>query len=233
MKKIVLIALMAISIMPVYSQTSIGIIGGYNSTTIYPKQHFEAVSNDVSSTSGWRAGLIADQHLGGKFYLQPQLIFNQKGFSYSDSNSRVYHLEVQRHLLYLELQANIVFKQQVSKGGKLYVGAGHYIGRGIAGRNKTKASTEQDGVMYMYTEYDIVKYRSKYPEFDPYSREINVTYVRPYDIGINFLAGYELKNGLFFNASYSTGLFDVGYYNKSISNFYIGLGVGFFLKRSS
>jgi hypothetical protein len=222
---------MSIGIIPVYSQTSIGVIGGYNSTTIYPKQHLDALRYSVSATSGWRAGLIADQHLGGKFYLQPQLILNQKGFDYSAALAPTY-FETQRHLLYMELQANMVFKQQIGKG-KLFVGAGHYIGRGIAGREKTKGYYEQGGVGYNYTEYHIVKYRSKFPESNPNSYELNVTNVRPYDIGINFLAGYELKNGLFFNANYSTGLFDVGYYDKAISNFYVGLSVGFFLKRFS
>ncbi len=228
MKKIILLALLAIGILPAYSQTSIGVIGGYNLSSIVPKRNLESWGYDVSSRSGWRAGVITDHHLWGKFYLQPQLLLNRKGYDYS------FHNEVsgnyskrERQFLYLELQASLMFKQQLGKG-KLIVGAGHYIGRGITGKERLTGYMDLDGRQVYFIDHSKIKFKSKEPSNSTFPYD---TYAKPYDLGINCLVGYELKNGLFFNVTYSEGITELGYYNGPGGNTYWGLTVGYFLKR--
>lgn len=229
MRKIVLLALLTISMLPVYSQTSVGVIGGYNLSSFLPKRNLESYGYDVTSRSGWRAGLIADRHLWSKFYLQPQFLLNRKGYNYSFNNEASgSYSKTERQFLYLELQANLLFKQQIGKG-RLFVGAGHYIGRGVAGKERATGYMILDGKQVDYIFHYDIKYRSKEPD----NNSAMEKYVKPYDLGLNFLAGYELKNGLFFNATYSRGLTELGYFNGSGGNTYLGITVGYFLKRFS
>lgn len=231
MREIILLTLMAIGVLPVYSQTAAGVIGGYNLSSILPKRNLESWGYDVTSRSGWRAGLITDHHLWSKFYLQPQLLLNRKGYDYAFLNEvNGSYSKTQRQFLYLELQASLVFKQQLGKG-KLIVGAGHYIGRGVTGKERSVGYyLDQYGnrVNTIY-HYDI-KFKSKEPPNSTFPKD---TYVKPYDLGINYLVGYELKNGLFFNVTYSRGLTELGFYNAPGGNTYWGLTIGYFLKRFS
>jgi hypothetical protein len=230
MKKIILLALLAIGVAPAYAQTSVGVIGGYNLSSITPKFY----DYDITSRSGWRAGLIADRHLWSKFYLQPQLILNKKGYNYAFYNPESdISGKAKRQLLYLELQANMLFKQQL-RGGKLFAGAGAYLGRGIDGSEKEENRYQINGSPVKSTTHYVVKYRNEEPEYNPGSGANNIRYVKPYDVGLNFVAGYELKNGLFFNATYSIGVNSLGYWGGWNSrNTYWGLSIGYFLKKFS
>ncbi|PSL30911.1 outer membrane beta-barrel protein [Chitinophaga ginsengisoli] len=228
MKKIILFILLVISIAPVYAQTSVGVIGGYNLSFVYPDINWTPSNYKVSYGTGWRTGFVADQHLWKDFYLQPQLIFNQKSYNYSTiANVNDAHYKYKRHLLYLELQAHLLYKPKIGNG-RLFLGAGPYIGRGISGRERVEGY-DQDG-RFSSLGYDIIKYK-KPPPFNRDYDEENVTYMKPYDVGINLLAGYELKNGLFFNVIYSLGTNNTSYDATRSYNGYLGLTVGYFLKK--
>jgi len=232
MKKIVLLALLAISMLPVYSQTSVGVIAGYNLSGEYPHEKYQLGTWHYPLRQGWRAGLIADHRLWKKFYLQPQLLLNAKGqkvdyhYYYSSSNGEVASKSITR-TLYLELQANLIFKEPVGSG-KLLVGAGPYLGRGIHGKFKIDSYADTDNGRYYSAGENPIKFRNKL------GSEAGVAYQKPYDAGINFQAGYEFKNGLLLNAVYSLGLTKLGYSNDiKPKNTYFGLSVGYFLKKFS
>jgi len=234
MKKIILLVLLTIGLAPAYAQTSLGVAGGYNLSFVYPEINWEALDYKVSMGSGWRAGLVADQRLWKNFYLQPQLIFNQKSYNYdytSDIPPNTQN-EYKRHLLYLELQAHFLFKPKVGNG-KLILGGGPYIGRGISGRERVDVHYVDQDVPVHIRDYNVIKYKSEYPGYDPNYTTSNVTYVKPYDIGINLLGGYEMKNGLFFNVIYSLGANNTGNYSIKSYNGYLGITVGYFFKKFS
>ncbi|PSL30914.1 outer membrane beta-barrel protein [Chitinophaga ginsengisoli] len=231
MKKLLLLALLAISMLPVYSQTSVGVIAGYNAGSRHPQYQSPVGISDYSPLSTWRAGLVADHHLWKKFYLQPQLLLNNKGEKehYTDLRPVDYTNKTSTRLLSLELQANFIFKQEWGKG-KFFVGAGPYLGRGISGKCKYKGYNGVTGERFYFDGSYPVKYKRKVETPDP-----TVLYQKPYDAGINFQAGYELKNGLFFNAVYSRGLNYQGYNtdgNRSKSTYW-GVSVGYLLKKFS
>ncbi|PWV46613.1 hypothetical protein [Chitinophaga sp. S165] len=229
MKKILLLALLFVSMLPTYAQTSIGIIGGYNRTEVHFSNSYSVGYLDKSSASLWRAGLIADHHLWKKIYLQPQLLLNAKGENskaFDDTRpGYVYFNESISRLLYLELQSNFIFKQQWGKGS-FFAGAGPYIGRGIKGRDYDKGYVIIDNQKSDFdTKTDII-FSSKQGE------ENKAAYQKPYDAGLSFQAGYELQNGLFFNAVYSLGLSNLGYDSEvKVKNNYFGLSVGYFFKK--
>lgn len=232
MKKLLLLSLLTIGIIPAFAQTSIGVIAGYNQAWRYPKNSQVAGSQDYSFKPRWRAGLVTDHHLWKKLYLQPQLLLNTKGFhgrsaSIGDPGAFNYANERDLRVLYLELQANFLFKEQLGNG-KLFLGAGPYLARGITGRSKAKGFSELGGER---TDYDMqapVKFSNDVVYNTP-----NV-YEKPYDAGLNFLAGYELKNGFLFNVVYSRGLSNLYYRNEDKSkNTYFGISVGYFFKKFS
>jgi hypothetical protein len=231
MKKFLLLALLASSMLPVYSQTSVGIIGGYNLNSVYPKSKLEMAGYNVSSRSGWRAGLVADKQLSKKFYLQPQLLLNEKGYNraFASNEAPTYPSgEFKTRLLYLELQTNLLFKQQI-RNGKFFAGAGPYIARGIGGTERSDGQYyDTNNKLQRFTDYYVIKYRNKIPDYT-YGK---IAHVKPYDAGLSFLAGYELKNGLFFNVTYSMELNNRSYTKASESkNTYLGLTAGYFLKK--
>jgi len=235
MKKLLVLTLLAAGMLPAYAQTSIGIIAGYNLNNQHIP-HLETAYTDLnkkSSTLSWRAGVITEHHLAGKFFLQPQLILNNKGANYIATNPvNDYHAETKRRMLYLELQANALFKQPVGKGS-FFAGAGPYIGRGIEGRDKTKGSQRAPN-LFEFDAYYVIKYKSKIPTSEPNYSEAGVAYAKPIDAGVNFQVGYEFRKGLFFNAVYSLGLANIGYSKEyPVRNRYFGLSVGYYLKRFS
>ncbi|MCF6402840.1 PorT family protein [Chitinophaga filiformis] len=231
MKNFILLALLAICTAPAFAQTSIGIIGGYNHASLRSRNNTKASGLDVNPYAGWRAGIITDHHLFGKFHLQPQLLLNTKGHNIDVTSSDAVQYSfvyARRRFTYLELQTSLLFKQQTG-AGKIFAGAGPYIGRGISG--KDRYDEEWNG--RRISNYYPIKYRDK----EPIGAEADgVTYLKPYDIGVNFQAGYELKNGLFFNAVYSLGLNHIfhGHSSGNIDkNTYFGLSVGYFFKKFS
>ncbi len=231
MKKILLLALLLVSMLPIYAQTSIGVIAGYNRSSTNPGNYKGQYPNsNFSFKSGWRAGVTTDHRLSKKFYLQPQLLLNSKGRNYDVPYSQELPQELSStiQLLYLELQANMVFKQQWGSG-KFFVGAGPYIGRGVGGSEKRTGYIEINGEKHHFD----TKYKVKFVNNVPIPADDNNTYYEPNDVGLNLQAGYELKNGLFFNAVYSLGLTNLYHSpaDPNPKNTYWGLSVGYFFKK--
>jgi hypothetical protein len=230
MKNFLLLALLLAGMLPTYSQTSVGLIGGYNLAGIHPRSWDNQYPNSKNSfRSTWRAGVITDHHLWKKLYLQPQLLLNSKGRNYKVSYTREMPQELsdRTQLLYLELQANMVFKQQLGSG-KFFAGAGPYVGRGIGGSARRKGYVEVNGEK----NYFDVKLPAKFVNNVPIPADENRVYFEPNDVGLNLQAGYELKNGLFFNAVYSLGLTNLYHSpaDPNPKNTYFGISVGYFFK---
>ncbi len=111
--------------------------------------------------------------------------------------------EASINLNYLELPLDFVYKLQAGPG-KLFVGVGPSFAFGISGKTKSGGDSE-----------DI--------EFGSGDDEI-----KPLDLGGNFLAGYELSNGLFLSLNYNLGLSNISNSEDGkINNNYFGIRLGF------
>ncbi|SFO21613.1 Outer membrane protein beta-barrel domain-containing protein [Chitinophaga sp. YR627] len=238
MRKILLLALFNLGFLYTHAQTSFGVTAGFGTSKIHIPDYDDF---DSKFNPSWRAGVMADIKLIGKFYLQPQLLISTKGqHTYNEGaiglDMMPTKIHAKTHLTYLELPVNVVFKLPLGSG-KLITGAGGYIAYGLGGNYKVTGKVRSTGADY--EQKGDVKF-----EKDPHPTEADLghtTYYRPIDFGLNFLAGYEFKNGLGLNFTYSPGLKNMApppivigpstiMYDKR-TNVYAGLSVTYVLKK--
>jgi len=215
-KQVVLVLLALAGTLTTYAQVSFGIKAGYNNSS---------VSGDGSGftkrLSGFHAGGVADISLAENFSLQPQLLFIMKGgkaegYSENVGGVEISYPETKLTLNYLELPVNFLYKHEAG-AGSIFVGAGPYLGFGLSG--KVKAGDED-----MDVKFDGKK------ESELEGEDATVGHLKRLDAGANFLAGYELKNGLLFGVNYSLGLTNLDPDGGKSKNNYFGISVGYLFK---
>lgn len=239
MRKILLLALFNLGFLYTHAQTSFGITAGFGTSNI----HIPDVDNaDHKFNPAWRAGVMADIKLIGKFYLQPQLLISRKGshdYYAIDGPAMTYltKLHEKTHLTYLELPVNVAFKFPLGSG-KFIAGAGGYMAYGLGGKYKANAKIRATGENYE-SKRDVKFEKEPHPATE--TEYMQTAYYRPIDLGLNFLAGYEFKNGLGVNFTYSPGLKNMStpevtigsstiLYSKR-TNVYAGLSATYILKK--
>lgn len=215
-KRLVLVLLALVGTLSTYAQVSFGIKAGYNNSSVSGEG-----SEFTKRLSGFHAGGIADISLAENFSLQPQLLFIIKGAksaAYKETIAGV-EFEVPEQKLslnYLELPVNFLYKHEVG-AGSIFVGAGPYLGFGLSG--KLKAGEE---------DVDVKFDGKKDSETDANGE--SAVHLKRLDAGANFLAGYELKNGLLFGINYSLGLTNLDPDGAKSKNNYFGVSVGYLFK---
>lgn len=148
----------------------------------------------------YHAGLVGDWQIGNKLFLQPQLLYVRKGGTLSGSTEAT---SSQLRMNHINLAMNIVHKFPLSFG-KVFIGAGPSITYAISG------TQEMNG-----------QKKKLYKEVKDWKRE---------DVGVNVMAGLELKNGLFANFSAQRGLMDVYKLNgASVKNRSYSVSVGYLI----
>lgn len=238
MKTIILSALISIAALPVCAQLSIGIIGGYSHATQriadrpFSNQDFASpnpsVHANVKYSPQWHGGVIADLRLIKGFHIQPQVLISSKGMKEEETRSGEHWVTgtYKTRLIYLEIPVNLVYKMRVGPG-KLAIGAGPYLAFPLSGTYKDKGTViDPNGQQVGSFAND------ENIQFDDFAANTATgKYYKNSDAGINFIAGYECKNGLLFNINYSMGLTDV--YPKTPEvrkNAYFGISAGYLFK---
>ncbi|WP_343302991.1 porin family protein [Chitinophaga niabensis] len=235
--RIILLFLLVVCTLPVCAQVSIGVIGGYSHATLKASDRQEIYTADIfppptpesKYAPKWHAGLVADIHLIKGFYLQPQVLISKKGAKMEQRaylSFITYIGDQKTDLTYLELPVNLVYKMPLGTG-KLVAGAGGYCARGISGKFDDRVSQTTPGNPTYKNEISgKIRFENKIPaQHEP------TYFYKKSDHGLNFMAGYEFKNGLIFNASYSMGLTDAFTPEPEIRrNRYFGLSAGYLLK---
>jgi hypothetical protein len=233
MKKIILFVLLSLCVLSSDAQITFGIVAGVKNPMQRP------IGKDVNRKFYllWQAGVAADIPLTGRFYLQPQLLVSAKGSRSEahDLDSTVYWesaVSGKHHMMYLELPLNVLYKHPLG-AGKLVVGAGPYIAYGLGGKSNMAITNRISGNI----ERSEIKIRFK----NKTSPGSGYDYYKPLDAGLNFVAGYELGNGLCFNVNYSLGLTNISpsnvtvngttYFYNPVRNSYLGITVGLFINR--
>lgn len=217
------------------AQTRFGFTAGFGTTGTY----FGKLPDDADRKlkPAYRAGVMADIHLAGKFYLQPQLLVSTKGTAI-DYDYPLLHIKYRSRLAYLELPVNVVYKHPLGKG-KLIAGAGGFIGRGIKGKFNSEFTEKNTGKVTPY-EFDI-KFKRRIEPKD-FQSDGQGSFANSIDAGLNVMAGYELKNGLAFNLLYSPGLANINpkeitppageaYSPDKLRSSYIGISVSYLLPK--
>lgn len=184
------------------AQFKLGITGGADRTNqrINTSQGNSLYAGDRLHT--WHAGLIGELKIAGNFYLQPQLLYTQKG---SMLQSSLGESDMQVKINYVEMPVNILYKLPVPFGS-VFAGAGASAGYGFSGKQ------EQNGIK-----------RSIYKDVKTWKHE---------DFSYSFTAGLEFNSGIFLSVSSRKGLYDVYKADgMSIKNRSQSVSIGYMLNR--
>ncbi len=161
------------------NRTTFGVRAGVNFTTITGK-NASGSRLDNNIKTGVNLGLNAEVPVGTGLYVQPGVLYTQKGAEYNDNTSL--------KLTYVEVPVNLIYKP-VLGAGRMLLGFGPYVGFGLGGKHKAANGDE--------TDVEFTK---------DYDASINKPQLKGIDYGANFLAGYELSNNLSFQLNAQLGL---------------------------
>ena len=164
-------------------KTTFGIRAGVNFQTINGKNS-AGVKLENNIRTGFHAGLNAEVPLGTGFYVQPGVLYSQKGAEFNNND------ELQ--LSYVEVPVNLVYKPILGTG-RMLLGFGPYVGFGIDGKYKTANGAETEVAF----------------ENEITSNPSASVYVKRMDAGANLLAGYEFANKLSFQVNAQLGLMNI------------------------
>lgn len=168
------------------AQIKYGLKAGVNFANITIKSSGMSISPE-SQTSYHVTG-FADIGISEKFSFQPGLSLQGKGYKMVVSESDV-TIKGTANVAYLEVPLNGVLYLPAGKGD-IFLGAGPYIAFGLFGKSTVDSNVP---------DFDI-------PDEDAKFGNSAADNVSPIDFGLNFMAGYQLKSGLLFNAGYGLGL---------------------------
>lgn len=184
------------------AQTNFGLTLGGTYSNVTAKS--SGLSLSLKPKMGITVGLFADVSLSNNLSFQPALNFVQKGFKLKQDDVKAI-----ASYNYLELPLNILYKIQKDQG--FFIGAGPSIAYGLSGKEKYNDSQSSENTK--------VKFGSG--END----------VKPFDFGINALAGYKFENGFLFSVNYNLGLSNIQNGNSdemgTVKNRYFALKIGY------
>lgn len=168
----------------------------------------------VKLRPGFHLGGTTDIKLSEPFFLQPALLLTSKGFSLDKDGGALVLYDVDKIRFtsyYVELPVNLLFKLNMEKN-RIFFGAGPYIAYGLGGGWKAEAN----GLSVKGKLKFLNNYSSMDSSFGGNTR--TVPYTRPFDFGVNILAGYELSNNLYFHLNGQLGLLDVDMSYNGVSD---------------
>jgi hypothetical protein len=157
--------------------------------------------DDANTLTSFQVGLIGDWKLLPMLRLQPGVIFTGKGSKteFGEPTDATYS-RATTNPYYIELPLNLVFKTPTGPV-KFFVGAGPYLGIGIAGKLENEGKVL--GVSYN-NERDI-EWSDDDPTTLDYEEGAGFGIMKRFDYGANITAGIELTK-IVFGINYGHGL---------------------------
>lgn len=187
----------------------IGLLGGINIQNFYGKNS-NGDDLNYNLMPGFHAGANINLPVGADLFIQPGLLFSNKGARQEIITDQIRTTK----LYYIEVPLNLLYRPQLGDG-HLLLGCGPYGAYGIMG----KEINSPYGTVP-------VKFLNK--------ADLNnnsYIYYKPFDTGINILAGYEMFNGIFINLNTQMGLLKINSYyiedQASKKNIGFGLSAGY------
>lgn len=146
--------------------------------------HIDGEGIDTKLKTGFHAGVNAEIPVGADFYVQPGILFSNKGAKIKQTDAKI-------NTYYVEVPINFVYKPELGKGN-LLLGVGPYIGIGLAGNVKNGHDID-------------IEWANEISK-DQYNSDFGL---KRLDAGGNLLAGYEFSNKLSFQLNAQLGLLDI------------------------
>ena len=203
MKKFLLLLCCGFAASSAFAQLpTFGIRGGVNFAELSASNGNVSVS--TGSTTSFAVGVFGDFKVGD-ISIQPALNYTGKGGNIDDGDGNVVDIKT----YYLQVPVNLVYHIPAAFG-KVYFGAGPYVGYGLSGKAKSTVGGSSDSE-------DIT--------FGSGPDDIKRT-----DFGLNGIAGFEFKGGLILGVNYDLGLTSINNENTdntSTKNRVFGVSIGF------
>jgi hypothetical protein len=164
--------------------------GGFNFNRQIFKSNTYKYEGIFRNRLGFHAGMMADLVVTDFLSLQSELLFTRKGGFYKSDRPNISE-EYQTDLNYISLPVCLTFKYDV-KSAYLVLGAGPYINKLLSSQHRYYSNGEniENGPMRIGTDYDTDQ-------------------IKPWDAGVKFKAGFELKKGLMMTAYYDWSTADI------------------------
>lgn len=203
---------------------SFGIKAGVN----LPKYHYDPENgsdSETKSTTNFNVTGYLDAPLGGNFSIQPGISLQGKGGKFTENETAGTTFTHEHNTMWIEVPVNFVAKVPISGETNFYIGAGPYLGFGIAGKDKYTTTTTAGGTTTTTEFEDDIKFSDREVDESPnYFRNLKGT-----DFGVNILAGVKLGGGFNVGAQYGLGLTDLRQTENStkLTNRVLGFSVGF------
>ncbi|MEO7522791.1 MAG: porin family protein [Ferruginibacter sp.] len=206
MKKIILMAAIAVFSISSYAQVSFGAQVGANLGMGKETYGFtNAPTLSSNAKVGFLIGVLAEVGFG-KLAFRPELNFVQRGSKsgvnfYNGFSTSSYSRKLT--LNYIDIPLNVVYKLEIGKTGKVFFGLGPAIEIGLSGKDDY---ADQDNNGNPFTKHD-VKFDGK-KAANTSSNDFDTHYKRV-DIGANVLAGFQLPMGVFAKLGYNLGFANI------------------------
>lgn len=184
--------------------TSFGITAGATFATYKAKA--ESISLTSKTKTGFTVGVMSSCPLGSSFSFEPALNFVQKGGKVKEAG-----VTDKVTLNYLELPLNFTFNMP-SATGRFFIGAGPSFSMGLSGKDKWEEGSEsgKEDIKFGNGDDDDLK---------------------AFEVGVNFLAGYQLNGGFLIAANYNGGVSNIANTDNEDSgkmhNRYFGIRIGY------
>ncbi|MGN6436017.1 MAG: porin family protein [Agriterribacter sp.] len=180
-------------------QSSVFVKGGVNIANVTTDK--DGNVDDAKGIASFHVGLQADLPITKFFALQPGVFFTGKGTKLEGGNTSGDNwFRSTTRPYYIEVPVNAVFKVPLGDESSFFVGAGPYVGIGVAGKNKVEG--EILGVGFSSTD------NIKFSDDDPFTGDeegAGYGVMRRFDYGLNGTVGLQGKRAMI-SVNYGLGL---------------------------
>jgi len=186
---------------------------GFTAGAAFANYHskIDGETDNGNSKTGITAGILVDIPAGKHFSFQPAVNFVQKGTKDEQTTGGVTE-KVKLTVNTVEVPLNFLYNAGGSTGN-FFIGAGPSFAFALSGKGKYDDGTNS------------ISQDLKFGNSDNDD-------MKGLDLGANFLAGYNFKNGLLFSVNYNAGLSNLipGSGDGTVKSHYFGIKLGYFLK---
>ena len=158
--------------------------------------------DDNKSLVGFHVGLQGDLPLASFFSIQPGVFFTTKGSKTEAGKSTdANYYKATTNPMYIEVPVNFVFKLPVGEQSKFFVGAGPYLGIGVAGKNKVEGKILGNS----FSSSKSIEWSDDDITTTNYEENAGYGIMRRFDYGLNGTVGIEGNKALI-SVNYGYGL---------------------------
>lgn len=206
-----------------------GVKGGVNFAKLLQSTNQQSTSTSTityanENLTGFQAGIITNIEFKN-FSIEPGLFYIKKGGTMTSTfvNPIANLASVNKITLnYIALPVNLLYNYKF-KGGKFFIGGGPYAAIGISGKYTSTLSGSMSNFNGGQT--SVSQNSSGALSFGS-----NTTDYKTLDMGIGFLGGVSLTNGLLLSIDYSFGLKNISHSTTAtLKNQVLGISAGYFL----